>query len=202
MAKLDPLLNIVKCMFGLFLIPVVYAITHALVAELSGLSNTNLSYFYGGVICYLILHLFIFKPTKVYDKGKEISQEGSKAFSSFFEVAPHIFPIFSIIVFVIYFLTSLFYNNPNLLNYFLLLFSFSATLHLVLTAEEMRNVEDGKNAIINYLFSFSLIYLLNFFLIALLLSLVMKEFAFLDVAKDTFSIIKTFYSAVFGQLFG
>jgi len=85
-------------------------------------------------------------------------------------------------------------------NIFLFLISFSLVFHLVLTAETLRDRELGL-ARANYLFGFSLIYLLNILMLAAGLHFMFKKFLFLDFLSQAGKGSLFIYQSVFRQLF-
>lgn len=192
-------LSILKFSLGILLLPLVVGFSAGFYEELIVLDKTLTSYFYWGIASYLILHLFIYKPLIIYKKGQRILEVIFGFFSPLVKVANYLLPIYTIFLFFIYFIISVFTKEAPLTNYFLFLFSFSLSLHLILTTEVLRAKEDFLKA--NYIFGFSLIYILNLILLSFGLSLIFDKFSFVKFFNNSFSISQGIFSKIFTQLF-
>lgn len=191
-------LSILKFIFGILFLPLVVSFTIGLSKELLILER-SIIYFIWGIISYLIFHLFICKPIIIYQKGQKILEIIFRFFSPLIKIASYLLPIYTIILFFLYFVLSLFIKDGLFKNYFLSLFSFTLSFHLILTADILRKKEDLLKA--NYIFGFSLIYILNLLLFSFGLSLVFDRFSFLRFFNGSLQIAKDTFSAILKQLF-
>lgn len=192
------ILSILKFIIGVLLLPFVISFTIGFSKELLTLEK-SLIYFLSGIISYLVLHLFIGKPLTIYRKGQRILEIIFKFFSPLIKVAGYLLPIYTLILFGFYLILSSFIKDDFLKNSFFFLFSFSLTLHLVITAETLRAKEDLLKA--NYIFGYSLIYILNLILISFGLNLISDKFSFVKFFNNTFPMAKNIFGIVFKQLF-
>jgi len=74
------------------------------------------------------------------------------------------------------------------------------TLHLVFSAKVLRSRKNDF-LMINYLFSFGFIYILNIILLALGFTVLFDSFSWLSFCNSSFQISKGIFSALINQLF-
>jgi hypothetical protein len=196
------LISFLKLFLGLCLLPFVYSVSLSFFNEINFLDDILRNYFWAGLIAFLIIYLFIWEPVAVYRKGQRLLEIGFNFFSPLVKVAPFVLPIYAIIIFLIYLLISLVNNSQDssLIKWFLFLLSFSISLHLVFSAKSVRSKEEDflKS---NYIFGFSLIYLINLFLVAGILSSIFGQFSFINFSSSSFQKAQDILKAVFNQLF-
>lgn len=214
-----------KFVIGLILIPVVIGISISFFESLANIGvarHTGSKIFLWGVLSYVVLHLFLFKPTYVYTLGHEITHVlatwicggGVKSFkvskgsgsvettkSNFFiNLSPYFIPTYTLIISFLYFLLPLFLNIPNLRTIYFFLIGFSLSLHLIFTAEVLKTKQpDILNT--GYLFSLALIYIINIILVAFLLSLLFEGISFDNFFYNTYFKSKNIYVNILKQLF-
>jgi hypothetical protein len=192
--------SIVKFILGVCLLPFVYSVSVAFLSEFSLVEKSLQGYFWAGVISFIILYLFIYAPAVIYRNGHRLLEIVFRFFTPLVRVAPYVLPIYAIIIFLGYTLCSLIFKSPQLINYFLFLFGFSLSLHLVFSSQSVRSKqEDFLKA--NYIFGFSLVYLINLLFLAFALNLILKEFSFVNFFNQSFQIAKSLFGALFRQLF-
>lgn len=192
--------GIIKLILGVCLLPFVYSVTVAFLNELSLLEKTISHYFFGGIIGFLIIYLFIYEPTIIYNKGQKILEAIFRFFTPLVKVAPYLLPIHTIILFFIYSLYSLFSKSFGSVKYFVLLFGFSIGLHLVFSAKSLRSRQsDFLKA--NYIFGFSFIYIVNLAILAFGFSLIFNSFSFVNFCNNSFQIGRNIFAGIFKQLF-
>jgi len=192
--------GIVKFALGIFLLPFVYAATIAFLKELGALETAIKHYFFGGLISFVIIYLFIYEPVIIYNKGQKILEAVFRYFSPLVKVAPYLLPIYTIILFLIYGLYSIISKSAEPMKYFALLFGFSIGLHLTFSAKSLRSRQnDFLKA--NYIFGFSFIYIINLIILAFGLSLIFSSFSFVNFCNNSFQIAANLFGALFKQLF-
>jgi len=187
-----------KLALGICLLPVVYCMTVAFLKQFSLVGKTLENYFWWGIVAFLVIYLFIWEPVKIYTRGQKILEWVFSFFKPLVRVAPYLLPIYTIIILIAYWISTWF--NSNLLPYFIFLFGFSMALHLVFSAKTMRaKKEDSLKA--NYIFGFSLIYILNLVLLSLCLNAIFDKFSFVAFSIDSFQTAQDIFNAAFTQLF-
>lgn len=196
------LISFAKLFLGLCLLPFVYSASVAFFNEFSLVDAVLRNYFWAGSITFLILYLFVWEPAVIYRQGHRLLEVGFSFFSPLVKVAPFLLPIYAIILFLIYVLISLIVNPSGeiLIKFFLFLFSFAIILHLVFSSESVRS-KQGDFLKSNYIFGFSLIYLINLFLVAGILSSIVSQFSFINFSINLFQQAKGILAAIFDQLF-
>lgn len=192
--------GIIKFILGICLLPFAYSGSRSFLNEFSAIEKALQNYFWTGVISFLIVYLFVWEPARVYARGQQFLEVIFKFFAPLVKVAPYVLPIWAIIFCLIYGLISLIAKTAECLNYFLFLFGFSITLHLVFGAKSLRTKETGFLRG-NYIFGFSFVYILSVTLAAFCLNLIFKEFSFVNFFNNSFQIAKGILSGVFEQLF-
>ena len=193
-------LSVLKFIVVVFLLPWIYSFTIAFINESKIIGKIFLDPFVSGLISFSVLYLFIYEPGKLYQRGQKITEATFRFFSPLVKVASFVVPIYSIFLFLIYYLLSLSVESDSLLKLFIFLLGFTIALHLVFTA---RSLHSRKNdfLMINYLFSFGFIYIINLALLALGFSILFASFSWLSFGKESLQISKDIFSAIFSQLF-
>jgi len=196
----ERLFNIVKLILGISLFPFIYASTAAFIQQISGLDAKIATYFWSGVISFVIFHLFVYEPAALFNKGQKILEAGSRFLAPLVKVAPYVLPIYTILLFAAYLIYTALTGNTWALPYFVFLLGSSISLHLVYGAKSLRTrQEDFLKA--NYIFSFSLVYIINIITLASGFSLLFQNFSVVDFFNHTWQIATGIFSMAFKQLF-
>jgi len=193
-------LVILKFIIVVFLLPWIYSLTLAFINESKLIEEKLINQFTRGIISFLVIYLFVYVPGKIYQKGQKITEATFRFISPLVKVAPLVLPIYSIILFLIYCLVSRFIESDFLLELFMFLIGFSIIFHLVFSAKILHSRKDDF-LMINYLFSFSIIYIINISLLALGFSALYGPFSWLSFCRFSFHISKGIFTATFLQLF-
>jgi len=193
-------LELIKFILGICLLAFVYSATRSFLNEFSLLERPWQIFFWSGLVSFVIMYLFVWEPAAIYAKGQRLLEVFFSFFRPLVRVAPYVFPIYTIILFAIYGISYFIFKAQGTTSYFLFLFGFSLGLHLVFSAKSLRT-KQGDFLKANYIFGFSLIYLVNVVLLAFCLNLVFNAFSFVNFANNSFRQAKDLYVAVFEQLF-
>jgi len=192
--------GVIKFILGIALLPFVFSSVSSFLNEF-GLVNKDLqTVFWNGVICFLVVYLFIWEPAVIYNKGHKLLGIVFSFFKPMVSVAPFLLPIYTIIFLFIYGFLSLWIGSSWLIEYTLFLIGVASILHLVFSAKTIRT-KKGDFLKGNYIFGFSFILILNLALLAFGLSLIFKEFSFVNFCNVSFDIAKSIFRSVFKQLF-
>ncbi|MCX5680970.1 MAG: hypothetical protein NT079_01590 [Candidatus Omnitrophica bacterium] len=194
------LLSVLKFFLFLCLIPLGIGLTKGFGKQLFLLDPPQINCFLAGIICYLGLHLFIIEPAGIYQYGKGLVADIFKFFQPLFIVAPLVLPIYSILLLAIFYFLNFFVKNVDLSVYFLFFTSLTFAMHMILTARDLRE-QDSETLKSTYFFSITLIYFICLITLALMMSLILERFSFIDFLKTTSSISEGIYRAIFNQLF-
>jgi hypothetical protein len=193
-------LAVVKLLLGLCLLTFVYAVSLSFLWQLSKIEPLLQNYFWQGVISFLVIYLFIWEPAFVYSRGHKLLGLIFSFFKPLVNVAPYLVPIYTLVVFILYQLFSLVVKTPQLLRYTTFALGFTMALHLVFSAKSVRG-KKGDFLKSNYLFGFSLVYILNVSLLAFLLNIIFLPFSFVVFCNQSYQNAAAVFSAVFRQLF-
>lgn len=194
------LFGIIKFILAIILLPLVYSSVVSFINEFARLDKGLQQIFYNGIISFLVIYLFIWEPTVIYNKGHKLLEIMFSFFKPMVNLAPFLLPIYTILFFIIYGLLSLGIKSSWLIEYALFLIGFSAILHLVFSAKTIRS-KKGDFLKANYIFGFSFIFILNVSLLAFGLSLIFDKFSFVNFCNISFNIFRNIFLAVFKQLF-
>jgi hypothetical protein len=196
------LLSVLKFILGLCLLTFVYSGSVGFLREFGLVEPLLKRYFWSGIISFIILYLFVYEPAKIYQKGQKLLGIIFKFFAPLVKVAPYVLPIYTIIIFCLYPLFHWIFSSkePAVTNYFIFLAGSSWALHLIYSAKSLR-YRQGDFLKANYIFGFSLVYIINLILIALCLSLIIKNFSFINFFDGAFQTAKKIFYAVFKQVF-
>lgn len=192
------LFGVTKFVLGACLLPFVYSFSASFLSEFGLIEKPLQDYFWQGIIALLLIYLFVWEPRKIYTKGHELLEFVFSFFKPLVKVAPYVLPIYAIILFVLYWIFSSF--SAGLLKYFMFLFGFTIALHLIFSAKSVRS-KKGDILKGNYIFGFSLVYIINLNFVAICLSLIFAQYSFVNFFNHSFLISKSIFDAVLKQLF-
>jgi len=192
--------SITKFTLGICLLAVVYAVSVSLVNEVAVINDKLQVYFWSGALSFMFIYLFAWEPAIIYVKGQKVVEIVFSFFKPLVKVAPFLLPIYTILLFALYGILCFFYKPADIISWFVFFFGFSISLHLVFSAKSMRS-RQGDLLKANYIFGFSLIYIIDLALLAFGLNLVFKEFSCVRFFNSSFQISGSIFYAVFKQLF-
>lgn len=201
------IVSIIFLAVGLLLVPFGIGATFALVKILAGVLVLTKEHYYflAGFGGYFLIHILLYKPLSMYVFGHElthalwtfmfggniksmkVSSRGGHVVvtkSNFLiNLAPYFFPVYTFFVFLIYWLFSYVFYVEKYFAIFLFLIGFSLAFHLALTFFAIRQRQSDIREI-GYVFSLSFIYLVNIFVIMLVLKMVFPlEIKYMDFVK-------------------
>jgi hypothetical protein len=196
----DRIFNIIKFLLGICLLPFVYSTTVAFLAEMGAINKVLADYFWWGVISFVIIYLFVYEPVAIYDKGQKILELVFRFFAPLVKVAPYVLPIYTIILLLAYSAYSAISGSSAALKYFVFLFGFSISLHLIFGAKSLRSRQNDflKG---NYIFGFGLVYIINVFILVLGFNILFSKFSAVNFCNGSLQVAKGILNAVFTQLF-
>lgn len=201
------IVSIIFPVVGLLLVPFGIGATFAFVKIVAGVSMLTMEHYYflAGFGGYFLIHILLYKPLSMYVFGHElthalwtfmfggniksmkVSSRGGHVVvtkSNFLiNLAPYFFPIYTFFVFLIYWLFSYMFYVEKYFAIFLFLIGFSLAFHLALTFFAIRQRQSDIHEI-GYVFSLSFIYVVNIFIIMLVLKMVFPlEIKYIDFVK-------------------
>lgn len=192
--------QVVKFILGLSLLLFVYAFTVSFLGQFSQVESALRCYFWSGVASLLIIHLLIWEPAAIYNSGHKLVELIFNFFKPLVRFAPYVLPIYTIVVYLLYGLLSIFIKSVWLLQYCLFLVGFTVILHLVFSSRTLRSKKDDFLKA-NYIFGFAFIYLINITLVACGLYLILQEFSFGAFFNSALSLATGLFRAAFKQIF-
>ena len=193
-------LSIVKFITGICLLPFVYSVSVSFLNEFNTVEKLFRNYFWAGVISFIIIYLFVYEPAIIYNKGQRLLGIVFQFLKPLVRVAPYLLPIYTIAIFIAYLIFSFAFKTKEAVGSFILLFSFSLTLHLIFSARSIRS-KQGDFLKANYIFGFSFVYIIDLMLLAFCLNIIFKEFSFVNFFNNSFQTGNNIIYAIFKQLF-
>ncbi|OGX08502.1 MAG: hypothetical protein A2Z88_11185 [Omnitrophica WOR_2 bacterium GWA2_47_8] len=196
----DTLLIVLKFFGFLLIVPILIATTVSFSRQLNGQEILWRNFFTGGMVTYVVIHLFFFQPRWLYDVGQKSSANlfrFSAPLAMFMEQA---FPVYTFLLLVILKLVQVFrwgWFSQEILIFFI---GFSLAMHVIHTAQTL-NEGEFMAANPQYLLTMSLIFIFNIFLVSFLFYLIFPTFSFPDFARSAANLTRLLYSLVFKQLF-
>jgi len=191
---------ILKFLLGLLILPLVYSVSGSFLAECSQIRFYSQAYFWSGVGMFLAIHLFICELEEFYLKGQKIVEAMVSFLKPLVKVAPFALPIYLILAALVYGVIVLWSGSTGARDVFVFIFGFTASLHLVYSAKTLRSREEDFLRG-NYIFGFSMLYILNITLISFLFSLIFKRFSFVDFSNSSYQSAIDIFVKLFSQLF-
>ncbi len=192
--------GVTKFILGLCLLPFVYSTTVSFLKEFRLIDSGLQGNFLWGIVTFLLIYLFAWEPAIIYTRGHKLLEWIFNFFKPLVKVAPYVFPIYALLLFILYQLLALFIRAPWLLEYAVFLFGFTLALHLVFSAKSVRG-KKGDFLKANYIFGFSLVYIINLGLFALFFSAIFEKFSFVGFCNSSYQISAEIIGTVFRQLF-
>lgn len=216
------MLTIAKFCVGVCAVPLAIGSTVALYHNLSALngSSSAVSLFSWGVVSYVVLHLFFFKPTAVYVFGHElvhalaawlcggsvtsfsVGKNGGKVTATksnmFITLSPYFVPLYTIIIATAYFV--LMRSSDTGGRTFIFLIGLSLAFHIIMTIDvlKMRQPDMIRSG---PFFSVVLVYIVNIFVISGVFSILFSEFKLVQYLREVFTVSRDVYYSIFCQLF-
>ncbi len=193
-------LNVIKLIVGICLLPFAYSFAAAFIVHVGRLSGVYQAALWSGAGTFLFFFLFIAEPVEIYNAGHRLLEIAFSSFQPLVKVAPDVLPIYTIIVFLVYALLSLFGKGSWLGGYTIYLMGLCTVLHLVFCAKNIRSQKDDflKS---DYILKFTFIFIVNILLLGLFLSCVSGDFAFGGFFIKGLTAAANLFAATFKQLF-
>ncbi|MFA4888372.1 MAG: hypothetical protein WC628_02200 [Candidatus Omnitrophota bacterium] len=191
---------IIKFLLGVCLLPFVYAVSLAFLNQFAKVEPLLENYFWQGLISFLVIYLFVWEPALVYNRGHKLVSFVFNFIKPLVKVAPYLVPIYTLVIFISYELFLLVSKSTELLCYAVFALGFSTALHLVFSAKSVRG-KKGDFLKSNYLFGFSMAYILNLSLLSFLLNVIFVPFSFVAFCNQSYQIASGVFFAVLKQLF-
>lgn len=219
------IISIIFLIIGLMLIPFGIGATFAFVKILSGvlILTQEHYYFLAGFGGYFLIHILLYRPLSMYVFGHELthalwafmfggSVKSMKVSSSggrvvvtksnfLINLAPYFFPIYTFLIFLLYWLFSFLFYVEKYFGIFIFLIGFSLAFHLALTFFALRQQQSDVHEV-GYVFSLSFIYVVNIFVIMLVLKMIFPlEIKYIDFINISYYKAKEVYMLLFSMLF-
>lgn len=196
---LDRIFSCIKFILGLMLLTLVYAGARSFLKESYDLERVIRLNFWYGAAAFLGIYLFVFEPANVYQRGQKIMAWIFKFIAPLVKVAPFVLPIYTLLLLLLYPLIRLINATRQMDIVFVFLLGFTMALHLVFSAKTLRS-RQGDFLKANYIFGFSMVFILDLMMLAGGLNLIYGSFSFLDFFTGMTGTAHSIYTAVIAQV--
>jgi len=211
-----------KNLLGVILFPLCISTTIAFSQEVIKKSWTpNIAYFFLGAATYLFIHLFFHKPIVAYITGHELTHAlwgflfgarikkmkigrrgGSVAMTKtniLVSLAPYVFPIYTFLVMMLYFIISFFWQKEWMAQAAVFLIGATFSFHLALSLYALRIRQPDLKAG-GFLFSTVFIYLANIFVLTVIFTLISHRISLGDFLFSSVEEGKLVYNRIIDSL--
>jgi len=193
-------LSLIKIALGICMLPFVWFFAVGFRAELSVAESPLQTYFWRGILTFVLGYLFVLEPTAFYSRGQKLMEVLFTFIKPLVRVAPYLLPIYSILSYIIYLCVSPFVKNPQLPGWLAFALGFTMSFHLVFSAKTLRSKkEDFLRS--NYMFGFGFVFILCLVILAGIISSISSNFSFIKFFNGSYNMAIGFFQALFRQLF-
>ena len=196
----NKIFDILKLVLGICLLPFVYSSSVAFLGQISYIDVVLQNYFWAGVVTLVLVYLFIWEPTVIYERGHRLVEIIFSFFQPLVKFAPYLLPVYTIVLFILYLFLCVFIKDKWLIEWAMFFFGLSIAMHLVFAAQSIRS-KKGDLLKSNYIFGFSFMYIISLGLMALFLNFLFKEFSIVSFSNEAYSLAGSIFKAIFSQLF-
>lgn len=193
------IVGLIRLFLGILLLPLCVGVTIAFIYNFRILGAMAIGYFIRGIIAFLIMYFLIWEGSVLYSRGQKIVSKVFGFFAPFVNIASYVFPAYVIITIVVYLIFAFLNMRARILNYAVFLMGFSQVLHLVFTARTLRKRQGVLKA--DYVFGFSVIYILNILILGFGFSLMFSSFSFMNFMRTALQLAGEIYRPLVSQLF-
>ncbi len=195
----DILAYILKLILSVFLIPWIICFALSFHEQLLYLKHLY-PLFVGGIIAYLVIHLFVYAPVGLFQFGQNIVGSIFHLSEILTNSIPYILPFYLTLLLITFYVTEVILRMTTWENYFLFLIGMMLAMHIILSARELYEL-DTHALKPNYFFYTGLIFILNLITVSLVLGWVLPEFSAVDFLKASVDKTIHIYTAFYKQLF-
>lgn len=206
-----------KFLIGILLLPVAYGFSRTFVITLLNVNSPNIeiAVFFFGMVVYMFVHIFFYKPFFIYTLAHElvhaisavicgakvssfhVSEFGGSIKTSktniFIELSPYFVPLYTLIL--LFLIPVVRYNltNVNLFGAYLFITGFTLGMHLLMNVEILK-VRQSDITKSGYVFSIVFIYLVNIIIVFSIFAFLTKEVSMKKFVADSLKNSYSIYS--------
>ncbi len=196
----ERILIILKFIFAVLLLPLVIGTVVALQAEIGKFDPALQQAINTGTLAYVLMKFFVYDFDAVYKFGQGLVGGCFQFLKPVMNFATYVLPIYTILGIILYAIVNITGKMGTWGPAFFMVISFAFAMHIILTAEDLYT-KDSKPGKPDYFFSMALVFIVDVFLMSLLMSLAGKGFSFVNFFKGLSTASCDIYVAVFKQLF-
>ncbi|MBF0386493.1 MAG: hypothetical protein HQL20_01395 [Candidatus Omnitrophica bacterium] len=190
-----------KFALAFLLLPLVIGSTAALQGQIDGFDATIKHTLWSGLVIYLILKFFVYDFSHVYKFGQGMVTFCFQFLKPLVNAASYVIPIYTVFVLLAYAAVAALGQLAAWKSILLTLVSATFSMHIILTAQDLY-AKDSVFGKPTYFFGMELVYIIDVFLIALVMNVVLPGFSFIEFFKSLGGVSLGMYKTAFGQLFG
>ena len=193
------LLTILKFFLFLLLLPLVIACVLAFQGQILGVPPIKEAWLLGGIVVYVVLHLFLYNFKDVYLFGRSIVTKLFTFLGPSAEIAGGVVPVYAVLVICLgLLLKALGYGAYE--RFVLFALAFVSAMHVIGTAQQIYEA-DASPLKSQYLVSFGLILAANLVILALVIIPLVPEFSFMAFIESLAHRTASYYAHIYKVLF-
>jgi hypothetical protein len=181
----DKVLRIIKFVFAVVLAPIAVAVTKGLFIEMQVLNELR-HIFLMGAATYCGLNLFYYPIEGLYLFGQRVFGDMFRFSTATASVVPMVIPIYTTLLLLIHYIIMSIFHYEGLQNYFIFFIGFTFAMHVVMTAHDIYDEDDGQIKA-HYLFYFALTYICNIVLLVVLLDFNFSSVKFMSFFDSSYN---------------
>lgn len=194
-------LIVLKFVLAFLLLPLVIGSTVAIRGQIDGFNASVQHSLWFGLVSYLILKFFVYDFSDVYKFGQGMVTFCFQFLKPLVNAASYVIPIYTVFVLLAYAFIAAIGQLDTWKELLLTLVSATFSMHIILTAQDLYAKDSGAGKP-TYFFGMELVYIIDVFLIALVMNVVLPGFSFIEFFKSLGGVSVGIYKMVIGQLFG
>jgi len=195
----EVLLNAIKFCLAILLIPIVIACAVTFRSHLTFYPSSYQDFFLWGFFAFVLSYLFVYQFWGIYDFGQKIVANIFSFFSPFNRIVSFLLPFYMIVNFLILYVMHTFFNLNSYDHYFIFFGGFFFTMHILLVSQELQ--EQEKSSLKSgHLFMMSVVFIVNIFLLILLIDLATEELTLRRFFSDMLEYAEDIYIMAFNRI--
>lgn len=193
------IISFFKLLFAIFLLPLVISCSLEIKNFFITYSGTDKEFFLWGLLAFLITFIFVHPFRGFHEFGQRMISGLLKVIAPLDQVVANIIPFFTLVIVIVYWVVDHFFKLNQYSHYFVFFAGFTFCMHVILVAQILQ--EQEKSILKpNYFWSMALYFVLNVFIIVLLLDLIIGQFTFSTFFKSMISNAWDLYVDVYNKI--
>ncbi|MDO8581069.1 MAG: hypothetical protein Q7S13_06280 [Candidatus Omnitrophota bacterium] len=193
----ETILNILKFLMAIALMPIVIACTLGGYEHLAEYPVHIAPFFKWGLIAFFLTYVFIYQFTGVFAVGQQLMSGLFRFLAPLDQFIAYCIPFYTSLILLVYVILDKMFDATQYSHYFLFFAGFAFAMHVLLVAQDLQ--QNGANKA-TYFFTMSLVYIINICVIVFYLDWVSREWTILPFIQDAAGRAIDIYLMVFERM--